>query len=167
MVTVAVFLLFFISGCIPTASNPNPTPSPPPRQGEMEKDFTLQALDGESLTLGDHLGRPIVVSFFRPGCGPCQRQIAPLNSIHVAYHKTRNLLVLGVGSGTSTVIAAYVDNNAIQYPVVLDSARDVSRLYGVSGVPTTFFIDRQGRIVRKHVGLLSEESIVGYLEMIC
>ncbi len=165
-VIVLLILVCLVSACLPAEPEPTPTPTPTPTPGEMQKDFTLQTVEGESFTLGDHLGRPIVVSFFRPGCRPCQRQIAPLNAIYAEYQDTQNLLVLGVGAGTPAVIAAYVDNNDITYPVVVDSAWVASNLYGVSAIPRTFFINWQGEIVRSPLGFLSEAELESYLAMI-
>jgi len=160
-------MVFTLAGCAPGPTpGPTPTPTPTPTPGGMEKDFTLPTVDGESFTLGDHLGRPIVVSFFTTTCPACSRQIAPLNAIHSKYSETRNLLVLGVGAGTMQRIASYVEQNGIHYPAVVDEDRNVTRDYGVRAIPHTFFINRQGRIVDDHLGWLSEGALESYLARI-
>ncbi len=149
-----------LTACIITGCAPGPTP------GEKAQDFTLNTVAGESFTLEDHLGRPIVLSFFTATCPACRPLIAPLNELHAKYRDTKNLLVLGVGIGSLEAITTYVQERGITYPVVVDSNRVVSRLYGVSGIPHTFFINRRGMIVSEHLGFLSVEGFESRLAMI-
>ena len=166
-IILGMVMLFLLTGCAP-GPTPGPTPSPTP--GEMEKDFTLPTVEDESFTLGDHLGRPIVLSFFVPACGGCQQQIPHLNSIHEKYKDTENLLVLGVGVGTMQRIASYVAQRGIEYTAVVDETQDVARDYGVSSVPRTFFVNRLGQIVSSsqdgRTTALTLEELEQYLQEI-
>lgn len=146
---------FFIISCAPGSSS---SPKAP--------DFTLNTVEGESFSLKDNLGRPIVLSFFTATCPACRPMVAPLNEIHSKYRDTKNLLVLGVGIGSTEAIASYVEERGITYPVVVDTNRVASVLYGVTGIPHTVFINKQGRIVHEQRGTLSLVGFENHLALI-
>ena len=61
---------------------------------------------------------------------------------------------------------AYASEHAIPYPILLDEAGDVAAAYAVQGYPTTYFLDRDGRIVARHIGALTDAQLNDYLEML-
>jgi thiol-disulfide isomerase/thioredoxin len=140
-------VLFFLSGCGKEKEEPT-LPSAP--------NFTLQTLDGQEVTLSKLKGKVILLDFWATWCGPCRESIPHLIQLYKTHQKD-GLEVVGmnVEKGEIDTVRRFVKSIDIPYPITL-SPDDVQRSYKVSGLPTTIFIDKQGRIREKVVGFTSE-----------
>jgi peroxiredoxin len=120
--------------------------------GKPAPDFTLPDLDGESVSLSDLKGSPVVVNFWNTGCPPCREEMPYLEAV---YNENKDsvlvLLTINIGQNASTV-ADYLEENNLTLPVLLDSDGAVTQHYGISGIPTTFFIDKDGILKVKVIG---------------
>ncbi len=118
--------------------------------------FTLPDLDGKIVTLEDFRGSVVVVDLWATWCPPCRVEIPVLIDLYEEY-QDQGLVVLGVGldRGGAADLAPFVKSNGITYPILV-GGRAVSEAYKVTGIPTTFIIGRDGRIVAKHVGFATE-----------
>jgi peroxiredoxin len=117
-----------------------------PAVGRLAPDFTLETLDGETFRLGDHLGKtPIVLNYWATWCGPCRREIPVLQAAHEHYEG--DILFLGVDQGEDpAVVQAYVDEMGMTFTIPMDAEQAAAERYNIHGLPTTFFIDRDGII---------------------
>jgi len=156
---IMVFVIIIpiaITGCIPNP--PVPTPG-------MEKDFTLLDLKGNSFTLSNHLGNPIILCFFLSNCSACKSEVPNLNLMHQKYAETEQLMVIGIGIRSG--IEDFVQSQGVQYLVLQDDENEtVSDLYEVWVVPHNVFINRQGKITRQITGALSESELEQYINEI-
>ncbi len=115
-------------------------------------DITLPALDGPPLSLSGLRGHPVILNFWASWCIPC-RDEAPLLEGTWQEIRSRGLIVLGVDTQDLEGPArAFVKQFRITYRNVRDPDGSVGRLFGTTGVPETFFIDRDGRIRGKFPG---------------
>ena len=113
--------------------------------------FTLATLgSGDDLSLVSLRGRPVVLNFWASWCEPC-RDEAPSFAEAASEHSDVTFLGVNILDGRSEALA-YVDEFAIPYSSVRDTSGRLSRLYGVTGVPETFFIDASGEIVGRYIG---------------
>jgi len=120
--------------------------------GEPAPDFTLQNLDGESVSFSDFEGRPVLINFWNTGCPPCRGEMPYLQEVYDEQRDTELvLLTINIGQSVSTV-KDFLEENNLALPVLLDSDGDVTRRYGMPGIPTTFFIDRDGILRVKVIG---------------
>ncbi len=122
--------------------------------------FTLPALDGNGeISLDGFRGRAVVVNFWASWCAPC-REEAPLLEAAWREHRGRGLVVLGVDARDLAADGrAFVREFALTYPNVYDGPGKIADSFGLTGVPETYFVDREGRVVHLVSGPLTEVSI--------
>ncbi len=151
-----------------TLSPPTVTPTPAPRgtaRGELAPDFKLSLLGPEPLylTLDELRGQPVVLSFWVSWCGHCRAQTPFLREAYATYGP-EGVRFVGVNvREAEDVVQQYVTQQEIDYDITLDTDGTVAQLYGVSGFPTTYFIDAQGQVVDRHVGSLDAQILDHYL----
>jgi peroxiredoxin len=118
----------------------------------MAPDFTLRTLDGRNLRLQEQRGRVVLVNFWATWCGPCRVEMPHLNRLHEKY-RAAGLVLLGVNVDEDPRTAAGVAAKlGVQFPVLLDTDKAVSRLYDLNSMPSTVLIDRDGRVRYLHRG---------------
>ena len=115
--------------------------------GQLAPDFTLYDLDGNEVRLSDFRGQPVVLNFWATWCGPCRVEIPYVNKLYDKY-KAQGLVVIGVNNEDDhATVRSFAEQN-ISYTVVLNGGVQF-RQYGITGIPTTFYIDREG-VVRSY-----------------
>jgi hypothetical protein len=128
---------------------------PSPLLGTPAPDFTLDLLDGAKLTLADHKGKDIVVlDFWATWCGPCRKGL-PIVSKVTSDVKDKGVVFYAVNQREEKDrISAFLQNEGLKINVALDTNGDVGDLYGVSGIPQTVIIGKDGTVQAVHVGLI-------------
>ncbi len=118
--------------------------------------FRLPALDGRTLDLAELRGRPVLLNFWASWCVPCKDE-APLLERAWQTYRDKGLLVIGVNIQDLEADARrFVADNGITYPNVRDRDGKANRAYGITGIPETFFVSPDGRIIRKFPGAVVE-----------
>jgi len=131
--------------------------------GGKAPDFELLDLDGKIHKLSDYQGQPVMLNFWATWCGPCRSEMPYLEEVYTEWKEDLIFFAVNVGE-SSTDIIAFMDFYSFEMPVLLDSAKTVSHKYGISGIPTTYFIDEDGIIQNRVVGAFPDrESIEKYL----
>ena len=120
------------------------------RKGKPAPEFSLRSIEGRTVRLSDYAGKPVVLAFFAVGCGPCRMEAPHLSSLA---EKRKDVAVLAVNAWdeTAQTVSGFARDNNLQHTILLDGS-DVADRYGVTSLPTTFWIDRQGRIADAAVG---------------
>jgi peroxiredoxin len=123
-------------------------------------DFTLETLNGESIRLSDLHGKAVLLNFWATWCGPCKIETPWLVELQNQYGP-QGLQILGVAMDDSgkEEIAKFAKHMGVNYPVLLGKEAVGDAYGGVSFLPETFFIGRDGRIVGKILGLESKSEI--------
>lgn len=120
---------------------------PVAQNNDSASDFTLHNLEGSEIKLSDYRGKPILLYFMTTWCRDCRSTIASLKSVYSMYHG-KGLVILNINVLESMQrVRAFAEKNALPYPVLLDEDGNVSRMYGVMGVPVMALINRDGRII--------------------
>ena len=121
-------------------------------------DFTLQNLDNQDVTLSALKGKVIFVNFWATWCGPCRQEIPYFVDL-VEQYGDDGFEVLGIALDPREFnkVPGFVDEMGINYPVLLDKT-GVSQMYGgIRSIPTTFVINRDGKVVERIVGSRPKE----------
>jgi peroxiredoxin len=117
-----------------------------PRVGKRAPDFRLSDLNGQQVSLSSQRGAPVVVNFWASWCGPCWAEMPLIQGVFEEW-SAKGVVVLTVNLGERrSVVARYMQDNNLSFPVLLDTGGQVAEQYNVVGIPTTFFIDRNGVI---------------------
>ena len=130
-------------------------------------DFTVQTLDGESVTLSDLRGNPVFLNFWTTWCAPCVAELPDIQEVHEE-KSVEGLIVLAINiqQGESTV-GAFIESNGYSFEVGLDASGAIAQAYEVTSIPATFLIDSEGIIRSKKVGMFtSKAEIITELEKI-
>jgi peroxiredoxin len=127
--------------------------------GAKAPDFSLKSMDGKRFSLADELARgPVVLAFFKVSCPTCQYASPFLERLHKAYgHK--GVRVVGISQNDASETAAFNKDFGITFPVLLDDMRSyqVSNAYGLTNVPTIFWVAQDGEIEVSSVGWLKSD----------
>lgn len=127
-----------------------------PRIGALAPDFALKDVNGKTVRLADFRGKnPVFLNFWASWCPAC-RQEAPANErLHKRMEpKGLKILAVSVDQGPAVLsdVRKFIEESKLSFVPVLDTRHQVLDLYGVTAIPTTFLIDRKGKIVAKEVG---------------
>lgn len=139
-------------------------PSEPPLIGGPVPDFEFTALDGSTMNLGASQGNVVVVNFFASWCDPCRDEAAALEETWRAY-KGQDVQFYGIAyKDADSKAQAFLDEFGVSYPSTVDTSNRAAREYGVTGVPETFVVDRQGLLVRHFLGPITRAQLTQEIE---
>ncbi len=120
--------------------------------GTFAPEFTLKDVKGRDVSLSDFRGKVVFLNFWATWCPPCKEEIPSLKKLQVTYRK-KGLVVIGIASDRSLKqIKNFLKKHALNYTVLIDSDIKITHKYKVFALPTSFLIDRRGRIVKKFIG---------------
>lgn len=130
--------------------------------GSRAPEFAATTLSGEPFSVSGARGKVLVLNVWATWCTPCRQEMPALERLHEQLGQ-RGLEVVGVSTDTEGDtpgpwgqkggdVRGFVHEYGITFPIVQDTKRSIEPLYLVQGLPTTFVINKQGRIVRKELG---------------
>ncbi|GAB6098456.1 redoxin domain-containing protein [Halanaerocella petrolearia] len=126
--------------------------------GQIAPDFELTNLAGERVALSDFRGKYVLVNFWATWCPPCRAEMPDLNQFYL--ENKDDFVVLGVNLAESkNKVKEFITDGGYQYPIVLDKSRVVGSEYQVTAIPTSYFIDRQGRVQYVKRGLVTKVEL--------
>ena len=156
---IALMLVFLVSGCGSVANTGAEI-------GDLAPDFQLQSTEGHYITLSDLRGSPVILNFWASWCSPCCYEMPFLQQIYEEW-QNEGIIILAINSSESqSTIMGFMEDNGFSFPVLMDDGA-VSLYYNIVGIPTTFFIDKDGIIQKSKLGsFTSAAQIAGYISAI-
>ena len=140
-------MLLVLTGC---AKKEKPAVSGNPAPG-----FTVKDLGGHEVRLADLKGKIVMLNFWATWCPPCREEIPAMMRLNEAMAgKPFQMLAVSIDEGGKAAVEDFFKKSGTTLPACLDSDQSASKLYGITGVPETFVIDKNGVIVKKVVGAL-------------
>jgi thiol-disulfide isomerase/thioredoxin len=120
--------------------------------------FVARDLDGREISAASLRGKVVIVNFWATWCPPCRAEIPDLVALQEKYRD--HLQVIGVSEDETSpdVVRRWADEHKINYPVVMLTPELEKMFPGISALPTSFIVDKESRIVQKHVGMLSART---------
>ncbi len=123
-------------------------------------DFTLVDTQGKKVSLSQFKGKVVIIDFWATWCPPCRRGIPDLISIKKEFKN--KIVVIGVSLDVETKkdVVPFIKNYGINYPVVYATNQIVQDYGNIEAIPTSFIIDKNGKIIKQHVGLTPKEVYI-------
>jgi len=134
-------------------------------------DGTFVDLDGKPSKISDWKGKVVIVDYWATWCGPCRMSFPSLQKLYEKYRNNPNVVFAIVnvwerGGERKKLVTDFLKNNpTLTFPMYIDEKDDVVKNYGVTGIPTKFFLGKDGRIQFKEVGVLPEEQFIDEASM--
>ena len=170
----ALLAALLLSGC---AASPAPAVTEPvatePAATEASKmlapDFTVYDLDGNEVHLSDFRGKPVVLNFWASWCGPCKSEMPDFNEKYQELGDDVQFLMINLTDGSYETLekaSAFVESQGYRFPVFYDTASNAANTYGISSIPTTFFIDAEGCGIAQATGAIDGNTLQIGIDMI-
>lgn len=115
--------------------------------------FSLKDLDGNEVSSSAFANKVVLLNFWATWCPPCQAEIPVLKSLYEDYRdKGFEVVGISVDEEGPQAVKEFVQQRGIHYPVLMSTDEVIEAYGGIRGIPTTFLISRDGKIVRKFFG---------------
>jgi cytochrome c biogenesis protein CcmG/thiol:disulfide interchange protein DsbE len=139
----------------------------PDNERKPAPDFALKDADGKTVHLSDYKGKVVLLDFFATWCGPCKIEIPWFTEME-RKNKDRGFAVLGISMDDEgwELVKPFLADLKVNYRVVIGNDQTASMYGGVEALPTTFLIDKEGKIAATHVGLASRKDFEDGIEQL-
>ncbi|HTD54634.1 MAG TPA: TlpA disulfide reductase family protein [Silvibacterium sp.] len=154
----------------PSSGADDTPPFKNPLENKQAPAFTLKDTTGKKVSLDDYKGKAVVLDFWATWCAPCKVEIPWLAKLHDQY-ASQGLVILGISEDDldpddkaalfkqKQEIAESATKLGINYPVLFDDANVAKPYGGVDALPTTFYVDRTGKVIAATIGLVDRDEI--------
>jgi len=120
--------------------------------------FTATDLDGRPISMAALRGKVVIVNFWATWCGPCRAEVPDLVALQEKYPDTLQVIGISEDEAGVEVVKRFAAEHKINYPVVMMTP-EIEKLFpGIGALPTSFIVDRESRVVQKHVGMLTART---------
>lgn len=132
-------------------------------------DFTVVDLEGNEVHLSDFIGKPIILNFWASWCGPCKKEMPDFDELYAEYGEDIHFVMVNMTDGSRETLegaSEFIEDQGYSFPVYYDTEYDAAITYGVTALPTTYFIDAEGYLVAHALSALDRETILTGIDMI-
>jgi len=126
--------------------------------GAPAPDFTLRTPDGKLVSLVDFRGKPVVINFWATWCPPCRSEMPDMQQL--SDERAGDLVILAVNMQEAPdPVRGFVEKYGLKFAIVLDTSGQVSQAYRVASLPTSVFVDREGKVSSSYTGALNRSAM--------
>jgi thiol-disulfide isomerase/thioredoxin len=129
-------------------------------------DFSTTLVNGDTISLTDLTGKVIFLNFWATWCGPCRMEMPSMEALYRRFkYEGFEILAVDVRENQKDV-SAFLNELGLSFPAALDTKGDIASIYAIDAFPTTYIIDRNGRIITRLVGAINWETpeLIGLFE---
>ncbi len=121
--------------------------------GEVAPDFKLPALGGQSVRLSDYRGKVVFLNIWASWCPPCREEMPSMEALSNRLKgRPFKMLAVSIDQQGEETVGPFIAQLGLTFPALLDSEGKTYRLYGLTGVPETFIVDKNGVVIQKIIG---------------
>ncbi|WP_246625232.1 peroxiredoxin family protein [Fictibacillus nanhaiensis] len=132
------------------------------KPGSLAPDFTLNTLDGNSLSLKDLRGKKVIVNFWATWCPPCREEMPEMQRFYNDF-KQKDVEIVAINLAYSETkpekIREFVEEYQLTFPIPLDEKNTIGKQFRAVSIPTSYFIDTQGIIRKMHIGPMNYDFL--------
>lgn len=139
--------------------------------GAPAPDFTFPSLAGPPISLSDHRGKVVLVNIWATWCPPCIEELPSLQNLYVKMREKGQpfeILAVDIDALGAEPVRKFVDRFKLTFPIPLDPRGTIKKLYRTTGVPESFIVDPEGRLVEKVIGARKWDSpeVISFIEQV-
>ncbi|MBI2980578.1 MAG: redoxin domain-containing protein [Chloroflexi bacterium] len=132
---------------------------PSPKVGYLAPDFTLLDLKGNQVRLSDLRGKTVFLNFWATWCPPCRAEMPEIEALYQEYND-KDVIIVGIDLlEPENVVGEFVESNGYSWTFVIDTTGEVGNKYRVTGIPASFFVDKDGVIRAMVVGAMTKPAM--------
>ncbi|MET0786650.1 MAG: redoxin domain-containing protein [Paenisporosarcina sp.] len=138
-------------------------------KGEQPPDFELTTLAGDQVRLSELKGKKVILNFWATWCPPCKAEMPHMQNFYEDYAKNENVEILAInltGSVSVETVEEFVEDYGLTFPIPMDKEGTIGQKYQAITIPTSYFIDTEGKIQHKVVGPMDENMIQDFVSNI-
>jgi thiol-disulfide isomerase/thioredoxin len=125
------------------------------KERKVVEPFTAKALDGSDVSLASLRGKVVIINFWATWCPPCREEIPDLIALQSKYKDQLQIIGVSQDEAPASMVAQFAAEHHMNYPIVMDTPAIDGLFTSIHALPTSFVLDREGRIAQRHVGMLN------------
>ncbi len=137
--------------------------------GQTASNFEVKDSSGKTVSLSDFKGKPVVVNFWASWCPPCKQEMPFFNEVYKEVGSDIQFMMVDLVDGsreTESTAKAFIKDNGYVFPVFFDTDQSAAIAYSIYSIPTTIFIDKDGKIVQTHTGPFTKSDLLAEIDKI-
>lgn len=162
---VLIAITTLLVGCGSEKQGPSPQIPAVMTEGSPARDFTLKTAEGKTITLSGLRGKPVVINFWASWCPPCRKEMPVLKNAAGTYDGKVQFVGVNL-QDSQTAFREALAEFGLPYPNGRDEDVIISQAYGVTVLPRTFFINKDGIISYIHTGAIDEATLAAVIQKI-
>ena len=135
----------------------------------LAPDFTVFDIDGNAVKLSDFQGKPVILNFWASWCGPCKAEMPDFEEVYKELGEDVVFLMVNLTDGYSETVSSaksFLEGTGYTFPVYFDTLSEGAMTYQVYSIPCTYFLDRNGSLVSRNVGMITGDALRQGIDMI-
>lgn len=148
--------MLVVTGCRSDKPKPAAAAFVPLQTGAEAPQYSIVSLKGDTMNIGG-VEKPTVLNVWATWCESCREEMAALDSLNTEFGSSARVIGVSVDQGSSEKVKRFAESNHLHFAIAHDPAGDIQSTYQIVGVPTTFVIGKDGRVLWQHTGNIADD----------
>ena len=166
IIIILLALVVVMAGC---SKSQEEKPSSVAEVGKLAPVFELQDTEGKIWKLSDLKGQVVFVNFWATWCPPCREEMPSMQELYESMPKDRFKMLSILSNDDPALATVFAAKGGFTFPILVDPGSEIGQAYGLTGVPETYIIDKQGILRQKYLGPrhwsapAAQQMLMGYI----